>query len=51
MGRKRPAPWLAAGGPCGAGGACGHGPHLQRLLSPVALLGAPLEEHQAAYRI
>lgn len=42
MGRKRPAPWLAAGGPCGAGGACGHGPHHQRLLSPVALLGAPL---------
>lgn len=42
LGRKRPAPWLAAGGPCGAGGACGHGPHHQRQLPPVALLGAPL---------
>lgn len=41
LGRKRrPLGWRP--GALRGRGACGHGPHLQRLLSPVALLGAPL---------
>lgn len=37
----RPLGWRP-GGACGHGGACGRGPHHQRQLPPVALLGAPL---------